>query len=488
MTLPDATFFDPSFERLPAPISGESASAGPVLLLVDPGADRAWAADAAVALATGWHAAGRRTVLADLWLDDPFLHERIGMPNQEGLVDIFVYGASMARSARPVPGRGFYLISSGTYTPDSAAVLRHARWQKIVSTFRDNEAALLLFAPGDAEGIDALSEWVAAGVVLGEIPPAASERFAVRAWLAPPGRTGRDAAAPPPPRPATPADRFPEPEPGAPWTAPPGTREAASSPAAVEEIPVPEPHWTDADERARPRRAVSTGILVLLMLAVAAGALAFLPRVVAGFPDLLGLGTGREAPEPAPAGAAATAHAGPVEPAGEPLPYSVQVQNFQTWEDAARFAAVTARRIPEAQFFVVVEEDRGMAWWRVMAGIAGDTTEVLALRDRLLAEGILDEESFGGRYDLIQRRPFSYDLGEYASAQAARARADSLNARAIPAYVAPVPFTDGSERWRVYGGAYRDSASAAPMRDLLRGAALQPSLVERTGRPPATPK
>ncbi|HEX6911475.1 MAG TPA: hypothetical protein VF142_13810, partial [Longimicrobium sp.] len=98
------TFFDPSFERLPGSVSGETAAPGPVLLVFDRGADRDWAADAAVALATGWHAAGRRTVLADLCLEDPFLNERIGMPNQEGVVDIFLYGASLARSARAVPG------------------------------------------------------------------------------------------------------------------------------------------------------------------------------------------------------------------------------------------------------------------------------------------------------------------------------------------------------------------------------------------------
>ncbi len=100
------TFFDPSFERLPSSVGGDTAAPGPVLLVFDRGADREWAADAAVALATGWHAAGRRTVLADLCLEDPFLNERIGMPNQEGVVDIFLYGASLARSARAVPGRG----------------------------------------------------------------------------------------------------------------------------------------------------------------------------------------------------------------------------------------------------------------------------------------------------------------------------------------------------------------------------------------------
>jgi hypothetical protein len=484
MTHPDATFFDPSFERLPASVSGESASAGPLLLIVDPGADRAWAADAAVALATGWYAAGRRTVLADLCLDDPYLHERIGMPNQEGVVDIFVYGASMARSARAVPGRGFHLISSGTYTPDSEAVLRHPRWEKIVSTFRDNDAALLVFVHGDAPGLEALSEWVAAAVVLGEVPPAGSERFALRAWLAPPLAAG---ASPVAPRPGGPAERFPEPAPGVPWSAPAGTRAAAFQPTTpADEIPVPEADWHEAGETVPRRRSASPLLLVLLLGAVVLGALALLPRFVAGFPDLLGLGGG--ASVAAEAGPVAVVPSGPVEEAGEPLPYSVQVANYQTAEEATSRAADLARRVPSTQFFVVMEEVGGMEWYRVMAGIAGDTTEMLALRDRLVSEGLLDPESFGGRYDLIQRRPFSYALGEFPAAAPARARADSLTARGIPAYIAPVPYTDGSERWTVYGGAYRDSAAAAPMRRALVGAAIEPVLVERTGRPPAVPK
>ena len=82
--LPATTFFDPAFERLPAAVSFQPEREGPVLLVFDRAADRDWAADAAIAIATGWHAAGRRTVLADLSLDDPMLAERIGMwPQRE---------------------------------------------------------------------------------------------------------------------------------------------------------------------------------------------------------------------------------------------------------------------------------------------------------------------------------------------------------------------------------------------------------------------
>ncbi|HEU4882841.1 MAG TPA: hypothetical protein VFT45_11360, partial [Longimicrobium sp.] len=296
--VPSPTFFDPSFERLPAPVAGETAAPGPVLLLFDRAADRDWAADAAVSLATGWHAAGRRTVLADLCLEDPFLNDRIGMPNQDGVVDIFLYGASLARSARAVPGRGFYLISSGTYTPDPGAVLRNPRWDKIVAGFRDNNAALLLFVPSDAPELASLRRFVSEVVLLGgadggsPLPAELADQFTVRAWLTPPRRD--EAAAAPATRPASPADRFPEPEPVAPWNAPPGTRAelagisdvatptaavpgaaAAAAPVSPEAIPVPDPEWTDAEEPAKRKRAVSPLILLLLLVAILA-ALVFL--------------------------------------------------------------------------------------------------------------------------------------------------------------------------------------------------------------------
>jgi hypothetical protein len=494
------TFFDPSFERLPASVSGESAAAGPVLLVFDRAADRDWAADAAVALATGWHAAGRRTVLADLCLEDPFLSERIGMPNQEGIVDIFLYGASLARSARAVPGRGFYLISAGTYTSEPGAVLRNPRWDKIVGGFRDNQAALLLFVPADAPELAALREWVRDAIVLGGgegARPRPAGDFTARAWLAPPRRDG-GAASIPVARPASPADRFPDPEPVAPWKAPPGTRADFNPPPPADpapggalpasEIPVPEADW-EREAPKKPKRAVSPLLLVLLLVALIAALLFLGPRYIPGFPDLLGSSTAaREEAVQADGPAAAPVPRGTVTAAGASLPYSVQVANYQSSDAAFDFVREVAPRFTEAQFFIVPENNQGVLYWKVMAGMAGDTSAVTALRERLIAEKVIDAGLADDRWALIQPRPLSYEVGEYGSVADARARADSLNGRSIPAYVAPVPYSDGSERWKVYAGAYRDTASSIPMRTLLTGARIEPKLVERTGRPPASPK
>jgi hypothetical protein len=490
--LPQPTFFDPSFERLPAPVSGDTAQPGPVLLLYDRGADRDWLADAAVALATGWHASGRRTVLADLSLDEPLLSGRIGVPNQDGVVDIFLYGASLARSARPVPGRGFYLISTGTYEPDSAAILRNPRWPKIVQGFREAGAALLLFVPADAEGVDALTELADESILLGRpgsgIAAAAVGQPAVRAWLAPPGAAAGTGAA----RAAAPAaagSPFPEPEARRPGVvpAPAEPRPAPRATATVDQpsqeaIPVPEPGWEKEPEAPRRRRA-SPLLWVLLAVAILAGA-AY--AVLTYYPDLLGGGS-----PAAVLGGGATEgprRAADAVPAGSTLPYSVAIIAYDEWAPAQREVETYSRRFPETTFFIIPEERGDRLWYKVFAGMLADSAEVHDLRDRLVAAGIDPDGDTFGEWDLIQYRPLTFELGEYETPEVARSHAEAMVRRQVPAYVAPVPFSDGTERWKVYGAAFADSADAEPMRRVVAGAGIEPRLVEREGRPSAVPK
>jgi hypothetical protein len=169
------------------------------------------------------------------------------------------------------------------------------------------------------------------------------------------------------------------------------------------------------------------------------------------------------------------------------LPYSVFVAAYQRWEDAYAATRSLARSHGGVQFFVVPEATQGITYWKVMAGMADDASVAAALGDRLVAERVIEEDDANPRA-LVQHRPLAFDLGEYPTTEAAHARADSLTARAIPAYVAPVPYSDGSERWKVYGGAYRDTAGAAAMTELLEGASIPPRLVARIGRSPGSPQ
>jgi hypothetical protein len=522
--LPPPTFFDPAFERLPAAAAWTGGDPGPVLLLFDPRADRAWVADAAIALATGWNAAGRRTVLADLSIEDPVLHERVGVPNLDGVVDLFLYGASLARSARPVPGRGFLLITAGTYTPDPEAIFRHPRWEKIVAGFREAQASLLLFAPLDARGLPALARWAAEAVVLGDraegelfeslVPPGAR----IRAWLTPPARPGADvrpvdarAAAAPQPAPPS-VDRFPQPEPAAgiqPWNAPPRepaprgpqplptAADAAHVPAQA--LPVPEVQWDDTvapepggktrKKKSIPKqRKVSPVLLVLLVLvlmAVAVGvAVAFLPGLLpskTSGPHARAVGGRLPAPRPTIVAA----------PAGTPRPYAVFVRAYQGdggHRAALDLASQVERDFPGTVAYVTPEEMSGVLYYKVMAGMLDDTAQAAALRKRLVDGHVASPDAAGGRSAIVQARPWAYDVGDFPSREAAQTQASALAARAIDTYAVPVPRTDGSESWTLYAGAYPDSARAEPMKKMLEAAGLPARLVRRVGRAPATSK
>ncbi|MDP9348328.1 MAG: hypothetical protein M3P24_04185, partial [Gemmatimonadota bacterium] len=76
--VPSTTFFDPASSSLPDALAWSMEHPETVVLLLDASADREWAADVAVALASAWARAGRRVVLADLHLENPVLHERMG--------------------------------------------------------------------------------------------------------------------------------------------------------------------------------------------------------------------------------------------------------------------------------------------------------------------------------------------------------------------------------------------------------------------------
>ena len=510
--LPEPTFFDPSFERLPAAASFDASRTGPVLLLFDRAADRDWVADAAIAIATGWNATGQRTVLADLGLDDPMLAERIGMSSMEGVVDIFLYGASLARSARPVPGRGFYLISAGTYTPDSNAILRDARWEKIIAGFRSAGASLLIFVPSDAPGLPSLARWAYDAIMLGEqshgaeLSRDAPGGVTVHAWLTPPSQGPRSDAAPraaaipvSPAAAAPPAPpRFAEPEAPTgirPWLAAPRdaqphsggeefrtAEDTVGAPAAT--LPVPDPEWEEPEQKPVKKSRLAPILTLLLLLAVLAGAVYILLQQ---YPQLLG-GTpgGAEADPRAKATAAAPKEA--VAAAGTALPFAVFVKAYPDYEPARRLASSVAAKFPDARFYVTPEMTGDKLYFKVFSGALADSADAVALRERLLRSGDVNADDVGTADDLILVRPYAVELGELPTQEAAQARADSLNGRAIPAYAVAVPFNDGTERYKVYGGAFADSAGAAPMLKMVQQAGLPARLVARTGRAPAPQK
>ena len=464
----EAVSFDPAADEFPEALVGTAGYRGPAVLLLDASPDRRWAADAAVAIAAAWSDAGERVVLVDLHLEDPILHERVGMENVDGIVDVCLYGASLARGARPVPERGFHLIPVGTPTPDPGAVLWHPRWPKIAAGFREAEAWLLLYVPADAPDLSGLATWVTDAILLGPTRAAGDVPGGVRV---------RAAVEPPKPLepPAVPVEASPEaPEPAvapAEVAVPLAAAEVLAEPAAARK-----PVAAVPEALPRRRAGVLWALFVLLIVAAAlAAAWVFGPQFGLRFP-------GRALP-PQPAAVAQPAEPAPAAPiaAAQQLPFSVHVKAYPSLGAAFEQMNVERQRFRGTRFFVSPEAEQGILYFKVFAGPVGDTAAATRLREQLVAGGAVDPNDIAGATSLIKFNPFSFDLGDFPSEPEATSRAEVLAADSIPAYAVPVRFSDGNQRWRVYGGAFGDSIGAESMRGMLQEAGIEPRLVERVG-------
>lgn len=111
-----------------------------------------WASRAVVSIVAAWAAEGRRIFLMDLGLDRPSLHELLTLPNEEGVSDAFLYGASIERIAQPALDDALFFASAGTATADPEEVLRHPRWHDLAGGFSETDATLVLFLPTDIPG------------------------------------------------------------------------------------------------------------------------------------------------------------------------------------------------------------------------------------------------------------------------------------------------------------------------------------------------
>lgn len=456
---PSPTVFDPSAERAAA-LGLEPV--GTVVLLLAATPDLRWSAEAAIELCTAWAQGGRRIVLADLHLENPLLHEQVGAPNLEGVVDVFLYGASIARSARPVRGRGFYLIPSGTYEPDAEAIYQHPRWPKLIAGFRDASASLVLFVPAESADLEAVSRWAGDVVVLGAGDARLTDAVAdagleVRAVLLPPGTE----------LPVADDDHTAE----APLAAYPHADRELDLPPA----PVREPR--------RRRRGLGAALFLLLAVVALAAAGFWVAR---NRPELLQWSAAQGTAASDSAGAQAAAAAAPTR-VGERLAYSVQVIAYRTLPEAQQQLATERRRLPEVPFFISPEEIQGVVYYKIMAGLVSDTLAAGQLKEQLVEAGAVNAEDATGAWALIKPAALAFDLGEFSDEMQAQSAADSLLARQIPAYPVVVPYSDGSHRWQLYAGAYRDSGAAEAMSRRLAEVGIEPKLVLRVGQPAPAP-
>ncbi len=172
--------FDPDSGSIPeiaefGPLAERSEGRG-IILIAAPDVDTSgWCARAAAALATKWSAQGARILLADVSLTQPVLHEVFDLPNSEGIADVMMNDAQLRTVGRTVGSPKFPFISAGTPAGDVADVMRSARWDVVLQALEDADVHLVMYAPADLPGLDALLRRNPAVLLLGGNPEAATE-------------------------------------------------------------------------------------------------------------------------------------------------------------------------------------------------------------------------------------------------------------------------------------------------------------------------
>ena len=151
----------PEWHRFAAgssPWTPPTSDAGRIVVALAPAAVRRdrWAAALVLDLLDEWAVSGHRVVLADCVLEHPMLHRAVGLPNQEGLADAALFGASVSRVAQAVPGRSFFFVSAGSPSGDPDAVLASPRWGRMKQGFREAGVTLVAFLREGGVGGEAL--------------------------------------------------------------------------------------------------------------------------------------------------------------------------------------------------------------------------------------------------------------------------------------------------------------------------------------------
>jgi len=382
--------------------------------------DPPWAAKAAWDIARIAARDGRRVALVDLCLENPALHEMVGLHATEGIVDAFEYGVSLNKAAHEVTG--VFIIPAGSETANPAQVYAHPRWPKLQAGFRSEGALLLALLP--LTGLAQFSAAPDGALVLA--PEGVGPEFGLPHDV---------------PLLGVVRDR---------WL-PSGPRVAA--PAMTVAV---------ADER-RPGLRLALAALVVAALAVGGWALLARARESLVAPPA--------APPATPASTTSTTstnlHQPPPRPVAVPrdtLGWTIQLAAYASLDKALAHAdRLAADAGVPALVTPVAQSGNGPVWYRVLAGSYATRSAAGSARADLWHRGIASE----GVGDLLLA-PYSYHAPAGASL-------DTLRRRGLPA----VRWSDGV----ILLGAFEAPEQAAYTQTALKRAGVRANLLPRMGKP-----
>lgn len=405
-----------------------------LVALVPVTGDLRWAAEAAWDVARAAAQGERRVALVDLWLEEPKLHEVVGLAPNDGIVDAFEYGMSLTKAVRQV-GNVFF-IPAGTYTASAGELFGHPRWQKLQAGFRAEGALLLLYL--SAGGLARLSAAPDGLLVLspggfelespiGQGIAAALERGTALLGVV--------------------RER---------WTPAPGAVAALEAPARQHSPPVTRLLLPPSPER-RLRRRVRAGAVAVTLALGAAASWTLLLRRTERAPA-----AAAPVPPPPASQASVVALTRPVTRA-DSLAWTVQLAAYGALEKAMADAdELTASDLGAFITPLALEGTggKGTVWYRVLVGSYATREAAAAARAELWRQGVAPRGQ-----GLLLRAPYSFEID-------ASGDLDSLRRRGIPAVRAG---------GRILVGAFESPEQARLTEAQLKRERVQAMLVARVG-------
>ena len=232
----------------------------------------------------------------------------------------------------------------------------------------------------------------------------------------------------------------------------------------------------------REKEKSSTGrtlLILLLVVIVAAAAAAWFGLIE--IPGLPLADASESVPTAATEAEAATSEPTPGDtptPQSEVAAFGLALGSFSDLEVARAQAETWSGRVPSVQFVLAPVEVDDQAWYRLLAGPAvdGETAQALAETLASSADGV-DPSNW-----LVREAGLAFLLGETRGRPAAEQRVSVLQTLGIPAHILRVPYSDGSEVFRVYAGAYASESEAAFLEQMLQDQEITNApLTERLG-------
>ena len=417
------------------PVIAESLFSNRSIVALTPAAGNSeWTIEAAWSIARAAAATGRRTALIDLHLDDPSLYTKTTNALDTGIVDAFLFGASLQHVASPDEDPNLHFIGVGTPIPETDEVLTSNRWQRLSRGFQKEEAVLVLFVPSEELGKLSLEPEL--------IIALSHDGLGIMGPRSPYLRSALDRGLP--------------------------LVVIRNSP---EENPVGETSKSGRkDSRQHDRRKLLLPTLGVVTTVLVAASVMLLSRGETTQPPPVAESDTAEAPllsqedsliVPPPSGPVDT------------LAYSIQVAAWSRLSQAfEHFTELTAAGVPAT--ISAVARDSTRVWYRVFAGAVADQASASALRSTLRAQG-----SIGSVRGVLTNTPLAYLLAMHPDALSGQRAVAGLRETGIPAYIVSMP--DGSVQ--VLVGAYESPEQAEQADSVLpeSGRGLSRVLVTRVG-------